>query len=38
MNLVVDTSVWSLALRRDDDSGAPEYPAAIQGRFLPAAC
>jgi predicted nucleic acid-binding protein len=24
MNLFVDTSVWSLALRRDDDSGAPE--------------
>ena len=23
MNLFVDTSVWSLALRRDDDSGAP---------------
>jgi predicted nucleic acid-binding protein len=24
MNLFVDTSVWSLALRRDDDSDAPE--------------
>lgn len=24
MNLFVDTSVWSLALRRDDDSGVPE--------------
>lgn len=24
MNLFVDTSVWSLALRRDDDSSAPE--------------
>lgn len=24
MNLFVDTSVWSLALRRDDDSHAPE--------------
>jgi predicted nucleic acid-binding protein len=23
MNLFIDTSVWSLALRRDDDSGAP---------------
>jgi predicted nucleic acid-binding protein len=24
MNLFVDTSVWSLALRRDDDNSAPE--------------
>lgn len=34
MTLLVDTSVWSLALRRDQDSGAPQLRAlraALQG-------
>lgn len=30
MSLLVDTSVWSLALRRDEPSGAPEVKALRQ--------
>jgi hypothetical protein len=31
MNLFVDTNVWSLALRRDDGSSAPEVTRLREG-------